>query len=75
MLPQILNGAGISKDSLFIEDDVWKQIVRPLGFDAGIRTLERTIDGITRKVARQIVEGKVKEVKLTPENVKQYLPQ
>jgi ATP-dependent Lon protease len=46
-----------------------------LGFDAGIRTLERIIDGIVRKVAREIVEGKTNGVKLTPENVKQYLPQ
>jgi ATP-dependent Lon protease len=46
-----------------------------LGYDAGIRTLERTIEGIVRKVARQIVEGKTQSVKITPENVKEFVPQ
>src|SRR3989304_6200089 len=43
--------------------------------EAGIRTLERTIEGIVRKVARSIVEGKGQSFKITPENVKEFLPQ
>jgi ATP-dependent Lon protease len=58
-----------------IDDSVWPLVVRPLGYDAGIRTLERTIDGVVRKAARLIVEGKLKSLKLTPENIKEYLPQ
>jgi len=75
VLPQKLAMAGIPENSLVINDAVWAQVVRPLGYDAGIRTLERTIDGVVRKVARLIVEGKVKSVDLTPENIKEYLPQ
>ena len=73
VLPSKLKAAGIPDGALVISDDVWPKIVRPLGFDAGIRTLERTIDGIVRKVAKQIVEGKADFVKITPENVKEYL--
>ena len=73
VFPEKLKAAGIPNGALVISDDVWPKIVRPLGFDAGIRTLERTIDGIVRKVAKQIVEGKVNSVKITPENVKEYL--
>jgi len=75
VLPIKLKAAGIPDGALRISDEVWPQIVRPLGFDAGIRTLERTIDGIVRKVARLIVEGKIKEITLTQENIKTYLPQ
>lgn len=74
MLPRILQSAGISKDGLTIDDDVWASIVRPLGYDAGMRTLERTIRGVASKVAKKIVEGKEKSFKLTAENVKEYLP-
>jgi len=75
VLPKKMKEAGLTDIQLSFDENVWPQIVRPLGFDAGIRTLERTLDGVVRKVARQIVEGKVKEVKLSPLNAKQYLPQ
>lgn len=75
VLPRVIREAGIPEGSLAIDDDVWPLIVRPLGFDSGIRTLERTIEGITRKVARQVVEGKTQNVRVTSLNAKEYLPQ
>jgi ATP-dependent Lon protease len=75
ILPRKIKMAGIPPGSLMISEEVWPNVVRPLGFDAGIRTLERTIDGITRKVAKMLVEGKGQTFKVTPENVKEFLPQ
>lgn len=75
ILPAALKASGLPAGSLMIDDDVWVNIVRPLGYDAGIRTLERNIDGVVRKVAKMIVEGMAKEVHVTPANVKQFLPQ
>jgi len=72
--PKILLSAGLTPQQLKIEDNVWSAIVRPLGYDSGIRTLERTIDGVCRKVARQIVENKIANIVITSENVKKYLP-
>ncbi|HLE49270.1 MAG TPA: AAA family ATPase [Patescibacteria group bacterium] len=74
MLPVILKESGLREGDLVINDDVWPQIVRPLGFDAGTRTLERTIKGVARKVARLIVEGKGDKFILTPQNIKEFLP-
>jgi ATP-dependent Lon protease len=74
ILPTQLEKAALPAGTLTIDDAVWPKVARPLGFDAGIRTLERTIEGIVRKVARLIVEGKIKEVHITEDNVKQYLP-
>lgn len=74
ILPRILNESGVPQDSLVIEDEVWAQIVRPLGYDAGIRTLERNIEGIVRKVARMLVEGQGQSFKITTQNVKEFLP-
>lgn len=74
-LPASMKAAGLPTGSLTIDDDVWANIVRPLGYDAGIRTLERNIDGVVRKVARMIVEGKAQGVHVTSANVKEFLPQ
>lgn len=74
VFPQIRDEAGLSTSQLQIDDTVWSEIVRPLGFDSGIRTLERTINGICRKVARMIVEGKGVSYHINAGNVKQFLP-
>ena len=74
VFPRILHESGIGKEQLTIDDDVWAKIVRPLGFDSGIRSLERTINGISRKVARLIVEGKGTTFHITADNVKDFLP-
>src|SRR3990167_8679327 len=58
VLPRAIKSAGIPDGALQIDENVWPNIVRPLGYDAGIRTLERTIEGIVRRVARAIVEKK-----------------
>lgn len=75
ILPSALTASGLPEGALTIDEDVWANIVRPLGYDAGIRTLERNIDGVVRKVARMIVEGKVQNVHVTSQNVKTFLPQ
>lgn len=75
ILPAAMKASGLPQGSFTIDDDVWANVVRPLGYDAGIRTLERNIDGVVRKVARMIVEGKSQNVKVTSANVKEFLPQ
>ncbi len=75
VLPHAVKMSGIPDGSLVIDDDVWVNIVRPLGYDGGIRTLERNIDGVVRKVAKLIVEGKGQSFHITDQNVKEFLPQ
>ncbi|PIZ45753.1 hypothetical protein COY30_01435 [Candidatus Woesebacteria bacterium CG_4_10_14_0_2_um_filter_44_9] len=74
VLPRAIKAAGIPEGVLQIDEAVWPNIVRPLGYDAGIRTLERTIEGIVRKAAKLLVEKKATTFKITPENVKNFLP-
>lgn len=74
VLPHELKMAAIPANLVHVDDAVWPKLVRPLGFDAGIRTIERTIQGMVRKIAKQMVEGKVKEIFLTVDNIKPFLP-
>lgn len=66
--------AGLTDQQMIIDESVWPGIIRPLGFDSGIRSLERTIEGMCRKVARQLVEGKAQAVRITDTNLKEFLP-
>jgi ATP-dependent Lon protease len=77
MLPKLLKQAGVPPEKLHIDDEVWAQVVRPLGFDAGMRTLERTIQGVVRKVAWEMVENPQKKdvFNVTMQNIKEFLPQ
>lgn len=74
IFPRTAGESGLPAGAVSIDEGVWPMIVRPLGFDAGMRTLERTIDGIIRRVAREFVEGKTQRVVLSESNIKQYLP-
>ena len=74
VLPKVQELAGLKPDQLAIDDLVWEPIIRPLGYDPGIRGLERLINGICRKAAQVIVEGKAQNVRVTADNVKQFLP-
>ena len=74
LLPRALAASGLVVGDIVFPDEIWHTIVRPLGFDAGMRTLDRTISGICRKVAKLKVEGKAAKITLTEENLKEYLP-
>ncbi|TRZ47087.1 AAA family ATPase, partial [bacterium] len=74
LFPKALEAAGMDPALITIDPALWPSIIRPLGYDAGIRTLNRTIEGIVRKVALLLVTGQAKSVALTPENIKSFLP-
>lgn len=73
LLPTAKKNAGLLPAQLTIDPAVWPVVARPLGYDAGIRTLERTINGLSRRVAREIVEGKTQSVKIDMTNYKDYM--
>ncbi len=74
LFPKIRKQTGLADSQLVIDESLWPGVIRPLGFDSGIRSLERTIDGICRKAARLIVEGQTKTVVVNATNVKSFLP-
>lgn len=74
LLPRILEDSGLPPGTITIDESLWPTIVRPLGYDAGIRTLNRTIEGVARKAARMYVSGQIQALHLTAENIKDFLP-
>lgn len=74
LFPKIRSDTGLTQAQITISDTLWPTIIRPLGFDSGIRSLERTIGGICRKSARLIVEKKAQNVQITDKNIREFLP-
>lgn len=72
-LARYIKNAGLNPECIKITDNVWPKIARPLGFDAGIRSLERTIETIVRRVAFKIVQGQGSSFVIDDTNVKEYL--
>ncbi|HVA96671.1 MAG TPA: AAA family ATPase [Candidatus Acidoferrales bacterium] len=71
--PKVKKLIGLKPDQLIIDDAIWAEIIRPLGYDPGVRGLERLINMMCRKAARMIVSGDAKNVRITPENVKMFV--
>lgn len=75
LLKKVMESSGMKPEQLKFSDDVWPYLIRPLGFDAGIRQLERNITTLVRKVAKKIVEGKGTSFEITPANFREYIPE
>ncbi len=75
VLPKTMKMTGLLQNQMTIAPEVWGPLVRPLGYDPGIRGLERIITGMCRKAATVIISGQAQTVSITNENVKQFLPE
>lgn len=75
VLPGLLEAAGLKSEQFAIEESIWPSVLRPLGYDMGIRSLQRTLQGAVRKAARIIVEKGYSQIVVNQENRKIFLPQ
>ncbi|MBW3632750.1 MAG: endopeptidase La, partial [Chloroflexi bacterium] len=73
LVPKQVTSHGLTAEELTIEDDALRRVVRDYTREAGVRSLERQVASIARKVARDVVEGKTGNVRVTAENVVDYL--
>lgn len=72
-MPKVLMNSGLDAEKIQILDEVWPILVRPVGFDAGLRQLERNLATMVRAAARRIVEGHPTPIIITPENVRDFV--
>ena len=73
ILPKYIKLAGLEPNQLTMDEALWAQLVRPLGFEPGIRGLERLIETIVRKVAFKIVSGQSQSYFINANNVKEFI--
>ncbi|HXU33024.1 MAG TPA: endopeptidase La, partial [Thermoanaerobaculia bacterium] len=74
LVPKQLSNHGLSKDKVSFESEAIRVLIESFTREAGVRSLEREIASICRKIARRVVqEGSKIEVRVTPESVVEYL--
>ncbi len=73
ILPNVLKELNLSSEHIQISDDIWLSVIRPVGFDAGIRQLERNIGTMIRSAARKIVDGHSLPIVINKDNLGEFL--
>jgi ATP-dependent Lon protease len=73
LIPKQLAAHGLAATELTIEPEAIRQIVRGYTREAGVRNLEREIATVARKVARRLAEGQSESVRVTADNLVEYL--
>jgi ATP-dependent Lon protease len=75
LVPKQLAAHGLTPGELSFEPEAIRQIVRGHTREAGVRSLERQIAAAARKVARRLAEGQSQAVRITADQVTEYLGQ
>jgi len=73
LIPRILKEHGLTEDNINISINTIYQIIREYTREAGVRNLERKLSTITRKVSKEIVEGRDRQARITTQNLAKYL--
>jgi ATP-dependent Lon protease len=73
LLPRQMKENGISAKKMSISSEAMRQIITEYTSEAGLRNLEREIGTVSRKVARNIAEGKKGPFHISKGNLQKYL--
>jgi ATP-dependent Lon protease len=73
LIPKQLAAHGLAAHELSFEPEALRHIVRGYTREAGVRNLEREIAAVARKVARRLAEGQGEPVRITTDNLVEYL--
>ena len=74
LLKKTLKATGVTAKNVTFSDDAYQTIIRRYTREAGVRSLEREISSICRKIARKVVtQGKSFSVAMTSEKITEYL--
>jgi ATP-dependent Lon protease len=73
LIPRQLKENGLLPDEVRFTRQALQAIIRSYTREAGVRSLEREIGAISRKVVTRIAEGKTESVEITPELVREHL--
>lgn len=74
LIPKRLKLNGLTAKNVTFEREAVDKIIKGYTLEAGVRNLERQIDGVIRKIATEFAKnGKFGKRKITPKNLKNYL--
>src|SRR6266480_4258059 len=75
LLPRQLKETGLQMDRASIADGALERLIGEYTREAGVRQLEREIQGVLRKAALEVVEGRAVTIKITVKNLEKFAGQ
>ena len=73
LIPNVTTKHGLDAQEWTIDDETLLTIIRRYTREAGVRNLEREISNLARKAVKELMTSKKKNVKVTDENLADYL--
>lgn len=73
LIPKELKKHGLNARQLKLSDDAIRQIIAAYTRESGVRTLERELGAICRKSAMKVVSEGRKQIRITEQNLEEYL--
>jgi ATP-dependent Lon protease len=73
LVPKQLEEHGLTPENLVFTDPSLKAIIGSYTREAGLRSFEREIAQVSRKVARKVAEGQTASVRVVPGSLKKFL--
>ncbi|MFV0490547.1 MAG: endopeptidase La [Pseudorhodobacter sp.] len=73
LLPKQIKANGLRKGEFVVTDEALTHIIRYYTREAGVRSLEREIAKLARKVVTDILKGRFKSAEVTPKSAEDYL--
>ncbi|MDQ4420097.1 endopeptidase La [Sphingobium sp. DEHP117] len=72
LVPKQIEAHGLKADEFMVTEAGLRDLIRYYTREAGVRTLEREVARLARKALRKILEGGVKSVEVTSENLSEF---
>jgi ATP-dependent Lon protease len=73
LLPKAIRDHALQPKEFSVSDEALREVIRTYTREAGVRSLERELMKLARKAVTEILRTKKKSVKITPENLSDYL--
>ena len=73
LIPRIIKEHGLSEEQINISENAVGKIIQNYTREAGVRELERKISAITRKVSKEIIEGRDRTARISTRSLEKYL--
>ncbi len=73
LIKKLLESHGLKKENVELEDGSLKYVIRRYTREAGVRSLERELSSVLRKVAKTVAEGKKDKTTIRAKDVQKLL--
>ncbi len=73
LMPKQIKDHGLTEEMISVSDNTVLKVIREYTRESGVRNLERKIAALCRKTAKKIVAGETEKVKITAQNLEQFL--